>query len=418
MHILYLTPYVPSQVRVRPYQLIRHLAELGHAVTLICLAGPDEEPLAQAELRRYCSEVVIIPTSARQAALQSLQALSSSAPLQVAYGRSMALVRAAQQRADRHDVVHIEHLRGSSYGAPLSHYPLVLDAVDCISLLFERTLRQSASLGGRVKALLDLARTRQAEGRYGAIFDQVVVTSPEDRWALLQLQAQDTPAAPIEVIPNGVDLERFAPAATSTREPATLVLSGKMSYHANATAALWLGRAIMPLIWRERRDVRCLIVGRDPPPAVRALANDPRITVTGNVPSVVPFLQRATIAVVPLRYSVGIQNKVLEAMATATPVVTTPPAVRALGARAGEELFVAATAQAFADTTLELLERPEQRATIGRAGRRYVERYHDWSSSAVLLSQAYVAAQGGVRTDAVLEQPALSLSLPDMVQLH
>jgi polysaccharide biosynthesis protein PslH len=391
MRVLYLTPYVPSPVRVRPYQLIHALAALGHEVTLICLAGRGEESEALAALRRTCREVVVVTTSARRAAAAALRALPSSLPLQAAYGASDALVREAQARADRHDVVHIEHLRGSSYGPPLSGCPLVLDAVDCISLLFERALRQSESWGSRARALLDLARSRRAEGRYGETFEQVVVASSEDAWALRQIQAPGVPAPHIEVIPNGVDLDMFRPAGCK-REAATLVLSGKMSYHANEAAALYLGREIMPRVWRERRDARCVIVGRDPTAPVRALAADPRVAVVGGVPSISRFLQRATVAVAPLRYGVGIQNKVLEAMATATAVVATPQATVALGARAGEELAVAGTPEAFAATVLELLESPGRRAALGAAARRYVEANHNWRHSAARLADLYWAA--------------------------
>jgi glycosyltransferase involved in cell wall biosynthesis len=402
MRILYLTPYVPSPVRVRPYQLIRHLAALGHTVTLICLARSKEEPDALDQLRRWCAEVVVVPTSARRAASQALRALPSSHPLQAAYGASNELVAAALRLAERHDVVHIEHLRGSSYGPPLRAYPLLLDAVDCISLLFERAFRQGHSLGGRARALLDLARTRRAEGRFGATFGQIAVTSAEDRWALRQLQAPDVPKPCIEVIPNGVDLAAFRAAPPKDRDCATLILTGKMSYHANEAAALDLGRTIMPLIWRERRDVRCLIVGRDPTPAVRALAADSRISVTGAVAWIPPFLNRATLAVVPLRYGVGIQNKVLEAMATATPVVATPQATQALGARPGEEIMLATTPEAFAATAIDLLDSPARRASLGAAGRAYVERHHDWRRSAERLAQCYAEAGAGRAERAIL----------------
>jgi polysaccharide biosynthesis protein PslH len=392
MRILYLTPYIPSPVRVRPYQLIRHLAALGHPVTLICLGGKNEEPEALDTLRRWCHEVVVVPTSRRRATLQALQALPSARPFQAAYGASDALVEAALQRADRHDVVHIEHLRGSSYGRPLRDYPLLLDAVDCISLLFERAFRQGASPTGRARALLDLARTRRAEGEFGDTFGRIVVTSEEDRWALQQLQQPGTRRPCIDVVPNGVDLAAFPPAPIERRDRATVILAGKMSYHANEAAALYLGRAIMPLIWRERRDVRCLIVGRDPPAAVRALGDDPRIAVTGSVPDIAPFLHQATLAVVPLRYGVGIQNKVLEAMATATPVVASPQATRALGAQAGAALRLAATPAAFAATVLELLDSPAQRSALSAAGRRYVETHHDWRHSTEQLIDCYVEA--------------------------
>jgi glycosyltransferase involved in cell wall biosynthesis len=392
MRILYLTPYVPSLVRVRPYQFIRHLAELGHEVTLICLAGNDEEPEALAELRCRCREVVAVPMSRRQAALQALRAIPSGLPLQAAYGASAALVAEARRRAEAHDVVHIEHLRGSTYGPPLRDHPLLLDAVDCISLLFERALRQGTSLGGRARALIDLARTRRAEARYGATFPEVIVTSPEDRQALERLRSSAAPAAEITVIANGVDLDAFAPAPPEGRQPATLLLGGKMSYHANEAAALYLGREIMPLIWRARPDVRCMIVGREPTPAIRALGEDARIVVTGSVRSMPEVLRSTTIAAVPLRYGVGIQNKVLEAMATATPVVATPQAARALHSAAHEAIVLAGTAGAFADAVIGLLDDPVRRAQMGAVGRRYVETYHDWYRGAERLAERYALA--------------------------
>jgi glycosyltransferase involved in cell wall biosynthesis len=389
MRVLFLTPYVPSPIRARPYQFIRHLTSHGHKVTLICLAAPNEEPAALAELRRCCHEVVLIPTSRTKAAWQMLRALPSRLPLQAAYGASVDLVSEAQQRADRHDVIHIEHLRGSTYGPPLRDHPTLLDAVDCISLLFERAFRQSPSLASRARALLDLARTRHAEGRFGDIFGLILVTSTEDRWALRQLQSAQSPVPRIEALPIGVDLTAFAPAPLSKREPATLVLSGKMSYHANEAAALYLVREIMPEIWRRRPEVQCTIVGRDPTPLVRSLGADTRVRITGAVESIVPFLSCATIAVVPLRYGVGTQYKVLEAMATATPVVATPQATQALNIRPDSELLVAETSALFASAVLNLLDDPIRLEALGAAGRSYVERHHDWHQITDDLVQLY-----------------------------
>jgi glycosyltransferase involved in cell wall biosynthesis len=109
-----------------------------------------------------------------------------------------------------------------------------------------------------------------------------------------------------------VDLEFFRPQVVP-RDPATLIFTGKMSYHANLAAALDLIRDIMPRIWAHRPEVRVQIVGRNPPAWLRRAARDPRVEIVGTVPDLRPYLARATLAVCPLRYAVGIQNKVLEA---------------------------------------------------------------------------------------------------------
>jgi glycosyltransferase involved in cell wall biosynthesis len=149
------------------------------------------------------------------------------------------------------------------------------------------------------------------------------------------------------------------------------------------------------------------VVGKNPPAEVERLGvrweeaasktvtnggGDSRIRITGTVPDIRPFLSQATLAVAPIRYGAGIQNKVLEALACATPVVATPQAVSALQARSGEDLVVAEDDSEFADSVSQLLSDANRRSALGCAGRRYVERNHDWRSIAQRLTQVYYEA--------------------------
>jgi glycosyltransferase involved in cell wall biosynthesis len=177
-----------------------------------------------------------------------------------------------------------------------------------------------------------------------------------------------------------VDLEYFSP-SDELREPETLVYTGKMSYHANISAVLFLVEEVMPLIWAQRPQVKIQIVGKDPPRAVRFLENGNRnrIRVTGTVSDIRPYLRSATLAVAPVPYGAGIQNKVLEAMACGTPLVVTNQAVSALNnIIPGEHLLTGESPQAFADEALKLLEDSGLREDISVAARAYVERYHNW----------------------------------------
>ena len=193
------------------------------------------------------------------------------------------------------------------------------------------------------------------------------------------------------VLPNGVDLDYFTPGEES-RQPETIVFSGKMSYHANATAALHLVNDIMPLVWEARPDAQVWIVGKDPTAAVQALARRyAQVTVTGAVPDLRPYLRRATLAVAPLVYGAGIQNKVLEAMACATPVIASRRAVLSLQAIGEEHLLVADGPAHFAQQILRLLADPELRARLGKAGRRYVETHHAWDRIVDDLAAIYHA---------------------------
>jgi glycosyltransferase involved in cell wall biosynthesis len=233
----------------------------------------------------------------------------------------------------------------------------------------------------------ELARTRRHEGWLAARFDTVLVSSSRDREALARLAGE---SAQIGLLPNGVDLDYFTP-NFERRSADTVVLTGKMSYHANITAALHLVDDVMPLVWAQRPGVRVEVVGQAPPREVRALAarQASRVAVTGYVSDLRPYLWSAAVAAAPILYGAGTQNKVLEAMACAAPVVATSLAVSALTAQAGREVLVCDGPQAQAEGILRLLADAALRREVGRAGREYVARHHRWQAIAEDLAGIY-----------------------------
>jgi len=168
------------------------------------------------------------------------------------------------------------------------------------------------------------------------------------------------------------------------------VFYGKMSYHANITAALHLANQVMPLVWAQRASVRLVVAGSQPSPAVRKLAETyPQVEVTGYLSDLRAPLRKASLAVAPLLYGAGIQNKVLEAMACGTPVVASPLAISALQVQPGQDCLVANSLQTFAEAILDLLNNPALRERVSAAGRRYVETHHDWAAIAAQLESIY-----------------------------
>jgi glycosyltransferase involved in cell wall biosynthesis len=168
-----------------------------------------------------------------------------------------------------------------------------------------------------------------------------------------------------------------------------LVFSGKMSYHANASAVLHFVEHILPLVRARRPDVRLRVVGSSPPAAVQKLVRDPAISVTGYVPDMHQALSGATLAICPITVKVGIQNKVLEAMALGLPVVVTRLGAQGLDARDGEDLLVADDAEQFAQAVCRILDDADLRARVGSAGRRYVETNHRWDVATRRLESVY-----------------------------
>jgi len=274
----------------------------------------------------------------------------------------------------------------------------VYDSVDCISMLFEQATQKGAQLRSRLITAIDLARTRRYEAQLLTQYDQIAITSWRDKDALDKLAHRYLPpqtrVAPVTVVTNGVDLEYFLPQTLTPPLPSpTLVFTGKMSYHANVAAVVHFAQDILPYVWASNPHVRFQIVGKDPPEPVRQLAADERIQVTGTVPDLRPYLAQATVAVCPALYAVGIQNKVLEAMAMGAPVVSTPAGCAALSAKESQEILVAEGEREFADAVLRILADPALAKQLSVAGRRHVETYHSWDASARQLVETYTQAK-------------------------
>jgi polysaccharide biosynthesis protein PslH len=396
MKIAYVVPYVPNLIRTRPYNLIRQLAALGHEVSVFTL-GYGEQDLKDIDALRsmaahvYCEEQPI-----SYSLWNSLLAVPTRRPLQMVYSWNTRLAKQLVSRLsiqDNFDIVHVEHLRGSSYGQyikrKLPHMPVVWDSVDCISYLFMQASAHSTDSFGKFVARFELGRTRRMEGKLVGEFDHIFVTSRTDKNALLDLASPASLPSPISVLPNGVDLEFFHPNSAAQRNDESLVFSGKMSYHANISMVKYLIAEIMPRVWEKRPRVRLMIVGKDPGAAILELGTDPRIMVTGTVEDIRPYLWEAAVAVVPLVYGAGIQNKILEAMACGTPVVTTSRTLSSIDAISGRELVVADGAEEFSRAILELLDNPEMRLDIGAAGLVYVRKHHSWATVAQEMLACY-----------------------------
>lgn len=398
MKILYIVPYVPNLIRVRPYNLIRYLAERGNEVTVVTLQSSAGEQADAVALEKLVKQVIVLDLPKWRSFWNCLLALPSEKPLQSVYCWQPALARQLSGMfaggARPFDIIHVEHIRGVRYGQALkaqTDIPVVWDSVDCISFLFEQAVAQAKSGFGRFMTRLDLNRTRHFEGHVVDAFDQVLVTSPADREAFIRLRPSTAAEPPITVLPNGVDLDKFQPEPSLERSAATIIVSGKMSYHANVSMVLHLAENIMPQVWQQRPEAKLMVVGKDPHPSIQKLTTNPQVVVTGTVPAIEPYLQRATISVAPIPYGAGIQNKVLEAMACATPVVVSAQAAKAITAVPGQDYLVADRPDAFAEAILRLLNDVELRKKMGEQGRAFMEQHHDWRQIALKLEQQYAA---------------------------
>jgi glycosyltransferase involved in cell wall biosynthesis len=398
VRILFVTPYPASRIRARSYGFITQLAKV-HFVELLALCANTRE---MADVQALQQEGIVVtaiyePHIVRY--MRGLTALTSGRPLQVAFDASPRLRTAISIHLLRghFDLLHVELIR--ALGAVPSNLPVpvVWDAVDCISQLYEQ--------GGQVGITPMLRLLGASEGRRVRAYEQVqlrrfrhvLVTAERERQALLAI-AQDSKTrmpgqttAGITVIPLGIDQHYFQ-VYEGERQAETLIFSGKMSFHANIAGVCSLVEHILPLIWQKRPAVRLIIAGGDPPAAVRRLARDPRIEVTGYLPDLRLAIAQAQIAVCPLPYAVGTQYKVLEAMALGTPVVASTPAAAGLQAIGGRDLLVADEPTDFAAAVLRLLEDQAQWRRLATHGVVYIRTYHHLEAIIHQLTAVYVQA--------------------------
>jgi sugar transferase (PEP-CTERM/EpsH1 system associated) len=393
LNILFVVPYVPDPVRVRPYQFIRGLVKRGHNMSVATLWTSQWEFESLSALEQENVSVHALRLPKWQSAINCLKAVPGRVPLQAVYcwqpEMQSLLARLVSTGNGRtaFDVVHIEHLRGANYGLWLQDLiakkgyslPVVWDSVDSISLLFRLAAQRSLSLPRRLMTAFELPRTTRYESELIHRFGQVLTTSETDAQALRGLANSSDVEERITVLPNGVDLEYFHPLPKNRPSAKRLVMTGKMSYHANISMAVHFVEQIWPHIQGTHPEIELWIVGKDPSREVQALSSKGGVHVTGTVPDIRPYLWEAAISVAPLTYSVGVQNKVLEAMACGTPVVVSSAAAKSLKIRDRQEVYIADEPEAFAQAVTELLQDADLRDQLSRAGRDFVERNHDWA---------------------------------------
>ena len=180
------------------------------------------------------------------------------------------------------------------------------------------------------------------------------------------------------------------PALGASRDRKRLVFTGNLGYFPNVDAVCWLADHVMPHVWHDEPETRLTIAGARPHRRIHALAKrDARIEVHGDVDRVHPWIAGARVSVAPMRAGSGQLLKVLEAMASGTPVVTTGRGLSGIEATPGEQLLVADDPAAFAAHVVNVLRDDRLAARLGLSGRQLVERLYTWERSVADLERVY-----------------------------
>ena len=396
-------PYPPNKGdKVRSYHLLRHLAT-HYRVHLGTFVDDAQDWQHADKVRGWCGETHFAKLDPRLARIRSLRGLVNGKPLALPYYFDAGLAEWVDGVLRRFPVRRVV-----VFSSPMAQYVnhrkelrRVVDFVDLDSAKWAQYAAQRSSdgrfeVGGllqrwlyrrEARRLLEFERETAA-----ASVASVFVTEAEA--ALFRRLAPES-AQKTVAVQNGVDTDFFSPLGALPSPYDTparvLVFTGAMDYRPNVDAVDWFVRGILPKIKEIRPDVRFYIVGARPTAEVQALGRDPAVTVTGTVADVRPYLMHAAVAVVPMRVARGIQNKALEAMAMARPVVITPASAAALNAEAGTDFCIAEDADQFAQRVAALLHDHEAAERMGAAARACVLRNYSWTRNLGMLDRCFDA---------------------------
>jgi polysaccharide biosynthesis protein PslH len=330
MDILFLSHCVPNPPdkgeKIRAHHELIHLAA-RYSVHLVCFAKSPIEEEDAAKLKSICASVYVerlVP--ARSLALAAAE-FAAGRCLMTSYYGSRRMRQHVETIASRGLDACVAYSSAMAQYAP-ANVPLILDMVDVDS---EKWFQYGRMRRPGMLYRIEGGRLRRLETAYGQRSAATFLST----WNEAGLFRSFSPNCEIDCMENGVDFDFFnasevsAPASLNGRPYVAFV--GAMDYYPNADAVCWFAANVFPELRRRRRHLEFLIVGRDPGKAVRRLAEQPGITVTGSVPDVRPYLVGAISVVAPLRVARGIQNKVLEALAMGKGVFASEAVCRTFG---------------------------------------------------------------------------------------
>lgn len=376
MRILVLLPRFPYPLdkgdKLRAYHQIVELNK-RHEVYIFALSHTKVRHGDYDQMHTVCTAVDYVRLRWWESVWGILKAFFKGEPLQLGYWSSRRARRAYAdwERQVQPDVVYCQMVR-TIPTVKGSTCRKVLDFQDSLSLNTHRRMERSHGLM-RLVLNYEYKALRRTEQQALRLFDATTVISATDRNAI---------SPNVVLVPNGVDTSYFNNQAI--KQPNSQIFSvvfvGNMSYAPNVDAACWLVKEIMPLVRKQcPYNVRVLIAGADPKPAVKALAG-PKVTVSGRLEDIRTAYASAKMFVAPMRIGSGMQNKLLEAMSMSLPCVTTTLAAAPLGATAWKHLLVGDTAEQIADLIVKLgIE--ELHDSIADGGNRFVKENYSWPAA-------------------------------------
>ena len=378
-------PYPPNKGdKIRAWHLLKHLAQT-HRVHLGAFIDDPTDWQYVDKVRAVCASTYLVGIAPRWGKVRALSGLLTGEPLTLPFYRHAGMQKwVASQMHQGIDQVLV-------YSSAMARFVMTHDSakrvMDFVDIDSDKWRQYAPTKSWPLSWLYRREGDKMLawERRVAAEFDASLFVSAAEASDFQALAPES--AAKVSYFHNGVDAEYFSPAQDFPNPYShggkTFVFTGAMDYWPNVDAVLWFAAEVMPRLRASLPGCRFAIVGSKPAPEVQALANQPDILVTGRVEDVRPYLAHADVVVAPLRIARGIQNKVLEGMAMARPVVASPQAMEGISAISDQEVRVAGDAAAMAAAVLTALDD----IGMGRAARQRVLEHFSWAHNLARVDQ-------------------------------
>ena len=385
LFLVHRIPFPPNKGdKIRSFNLLKQLAK-NHEVHLGAFVDDAADWRHEPDLGQWCADCFLRPLRPRARKLASLAGLVTGQPLTVPYYRDRSMAAWVHHKCivEGIDQVVVFSSAMAQYvlGPQMESLTRIVDLVDVDS-------EKWRAYAPRHRWPMDWVYKREAdlllayERKVAQNCDAVVLVSPQEAQLFRELAPESSDR--IHAVHNGVDADYFSPDHSFENPYSSgdrvLVFTGAMDYWANVDAVTWFAESIYPQIRSEEPSARFYIVGARPTDQVRKLGRIEGVTVTGAVHDIRPYLAHSLAAVAPLRIARGIQNKVLEAMAMARPVLGTQAAMEGIEIPSSLEALVCNEPADFVSRALALLHASGGDGS-GKLGRETVLREYSWTES-------------------------------------
>lgn len=386
-----LTPYLPypliSGGQIRTYNLLKNLSQ-KHDITLFSYIRDDSEKIYQNELLKYCRQVHLIKRRKAWALKNILLAGFTPYPFLVCLYLSKGLKEAIRKvlEQEKFDLIHAETFYVMPQ-LPKSNLPILLVEQTIEWMVYERYVQEAKNIFLKPLLYFDVYKIKFWEKYFWNKATRLAAVSEEDK----EIIGQTISKKNIDIVANGVDIDFFA--ATQKKKTffgiKTVLFVGNFKWLPNSDAAIFLVEKIWPLIRQKVDSVRLWIVGKNPTEKILSLQKQPGVEVKSDIDDIRTAFAAADVMLAPIRNGRGTKYKVLEAVATKTPVVATPLAVEGLDLLDKKEVFIGEGAAVLADKTIQLLSSRDLGKKIASQAYRILKTKYNWGVISQQLDKIY-----------------------------